>query len=780
MQSRQPPSYPSLTAEQQAVVQHRQGHARVSAVAGSGKTTTLVQRLLYLLQQGVAPKRLLVVMYNRAARDDFQHKLEHLVRAAIGPASTLPPLPDVRTFHSLGHRLSATLVRWGYLAPRKLLMEEWQYDRMTRQALTQLAQSEGSRPDEWLEDDALEAFKAFCTRVKSCLDDPAEVYEQCATRQAQPHFVAGFKALEALLDDQQVMFFDDLIWRPMQAVQQHPELLARLQGYLDHIIVDEYQDINAVQQALLKTLAGQASLMVVGDVDQCIYEWRGARPDYMLTRFTEDFPGPHQDYPLSTTFRFGHALALASNACIRHNRQRPDQLTLALPEQHTDLLVGQGCEWLLQQAADWQLRHPQGRQAILVRSWAQSLPLQLSLLQQGCPFDLGRQEHFVFNRPQIRGLLAYATLALADRLTQPGQPHTDQPQADSSLSASHAEALNQVLSFPTLYLTEPERQQLARAYQTGDADALLTQWPAAKRRQCRQRLALLDQLPHWQSLTPGAFVSQVLASTKALDRVVKAAPTRDAGDEARRLLLGLQRHAEASQDVSLRAWVAQLHEAQAKGAAGGHEGISILTVHSAKGLEWDWLGVYGLDEGDFPYIQKGVRLEAQQIEAERRLFYVAMTRARSQLVLARTDGAPEPPPATASGSSRSGAPSRFLAEACLDDAQTMGAWWAAQSRGESASTAREQTITVKAPEVIERYAQALTLTMPTLSQAAASPDQVTPLAPGDRIRHHVFGEGEVVACEGQGERRILDVAFDSAGLRRLMEGMVRLERLAPA
>lgn len=774
MQPWQPPS--SLTVEQQAVIQHAHGHARVSAVAGSGKTTTLVQRVLYLLQQGVSPKRLLVVMYNRAARDDFQHKLERLVRATIGPASTLPPLPDVRTFHSLGHRLSTTLVRWGYLSSRKLLMEEWQHDRLTRQALTQLAQSEGSRVDEWLEDDALEAFKAFCTRVKSCLDDPAEVYEHLVLREAQPHFVAGFKALETLLDEQQVMFFDDLIWRPMQVVQQHPELLVRLQGYLDQIIVDEYQDINAVQQALLKTLAGQASLMVVGDVDQCIYEWRGARPDYMLTRFTEDFPGPHQDYPLSTTFRFGHALALAANACIRHNRQRPDQLTLAQPEQRTDLLVGQGCDWLLQQAVDWQGRFPQGRQAILVRSWAQSLPLQLSLLQQGRPFDLGRQEHFVFNRPQIRGLLAYAALALMDRLAL----------ANPSLSASYAEALNQVLSFPTLYLTEADRQQLARAYQAGDVDSLLAQWPPAKRRQCRQRLTLLDDLPRWQSLTPGDFVRQVLSSTKALDRVVKAAPTRDAGDEARRLLLGLQRHAEVSQETSLGAWLAQLHEAQAKGAAGGHEGISILTVHSAKGLEWDWLGVYGLDEGDFPYIQKGGRLDAHQIEAERRLFYVAMTRAKTQLVLARTEAIQEPAQPSAGSASRSASPSRFLAEACIDDAQTMGCWWATQSMTEAESTDPEQSITVKdaftvkAPEVIERYAQALALSLPALTQAAASPDQTTPLAPGDRIRHHVFGEGEVVACEGQGERRILDVAFESAGLRRLMEGMVRLERLAPA
>ncbi|MGO2580987.1 MAG: UvrD-helicase domain-containing protein, partial [Halomonas sp.] len=116
-----------LTAEQQAVVNHSTGHARVAAVAGAGKTTTMAARVLYLLASGVPSKRILVLMFNRSAKDDFQRRL-----ASMAPAGQV--LPDVRTFHSLGHRLTQSLSRWGALASRHLLSADWQLERLLRQA----------------------------------------------------------------------------------------------------------------------------------------------------------------------------------------------------------------------------------------------------------------------------------------------------------------------------------------------------------------------------------------------------------------------------------------------------------------------------------------------------------------------------------------------------------------------------------------------------------------------------------------------------------------------
>jgi len=128
-----------LTPEQRAVVDHDRGHARVAAVAGAGKTTTMVARVLHLLAQGVPPARILVLMFNRSAREDFQARLLEL--APAGQA-----LPDVRTFHSLGHRLTASLTRWGALTPRQLLTADWQLERLLRQAtLAALAEARETR-----------------------------------------------------------------------------------------------------------------------------------------------------------------------------------------------------------------------------------------------------------------------------------------------------------------------------------------------------------------------------------------------------------------------------------------------------------------------------------------------------------------------------------------------------------------------------------------------------------------------------------------------------------
>ncbi len=120
----------ALTQEQRAVVGHAGGHARVAAVAGAGKTTTLVRRVLHLLASGESPRRLLVLMFNRAARDDFRDKLARQAPAGVA-------LPEVRTFHSIGHRLTQSLTRWGFLPPRQLLQADWQHERLLRQAVAQ-------------------------------------------------------------------------------------------------------------------------------------------------------------------------------------------------------------------------------------------------------------------------------------------------------------------------------------------------------------------------------------------------------------------------------------------------------------------------------------------------------------------------------------------------------------------------------------------------------------------------------------------------------------------
>ncbi|WP_051168356.1 ATP-dependent helicase [Marinospirillum minutulum] len=678
-----------LTQEQQSVITHQQGHARVRAVAGSGKTTTLVERVLHLLRQGVPAKRMLVVMYNRAAREDFMAKLQRRAQQIKTTEGLQLNLPDVRTFHSLGHRLTQTFGRWGVLKTRQLQQEEWMVDRLTRQALTQLAEEQGQESQAWLEEDALDAFKSFCTLVKSGLSDAQFVFEALDTTANQKHFPQAFEQLEQLLSEQRLMFFDDLLWRPLKVLDKQPELLKRLQGFLDYLIVDEYQDINEVQQALIKALAGKAQVMVVGDIDQCIYEWRGARPEYMLRRFQQDFKQV-QDYPLTHTFRFGHSLALAANQAINHNRERPEQITLAAKSaQPTFLQQGQGSGWLLEQLAAWQAKQAEGKAAILVRSWSQSLDVQLELLKSHQPFQLARQEHFIFNRPQIRGLLAYARLALNS-------------QVGITINYQHPDAQQdfyQLLSFPTLYLTEQERQSLVQGRIQSDSAlmAAMDRMPQGKRNRVKNRLELVNKLAkHAKQLKPAAFINFTLRETNALEKIRKTAPSKESAEEALRLIEGLKRYAEKSNTNDLGEWINQLEIARQEGAASqaanttAQQQLVILTVHAAKGLEWDWVGVYGLNEGDFPYTSGFSRLTPAGEEAERRLFYVAITRAKHWLVLARSE--------------TSNQPSRFLEEAALYDAKKL-----AELLEESSEQPPKTPPLIKAhqPELLLRYWQSV-------------------------------------------------------------------------
>ena len=498
-----------LTAEQQAVVHHREGHARVAAVAGAGKTTTMAARVLHLLGSGVSPKRMLVLMFNRSAKDDFQRRL-----ASMAPAGQ--PLPDVRTFHSLGHRLTQSLCRWGALAPRRLLSAEWQMERLLRQASLNVLAGQVDRRDAALEGDRLEALAHFCGLVKAEMLPAAALYERLNYEPDTDYFPTAFEEAERLLHAEGVMTYADLLYRPLQALEADATLRKRVEGFLDHVIVDEYQDINTVQQRLLAVLAGpSANVMAVGDANQCIYEWRGARPDTMLENFTATF-GKATDYPLSMTFRHGHALALTANHAIMANQRRPDQLCLAeAGNPDTRITVGQGSRLLLDALMDWQA---QGRAlsdaSLLVRSWALSVPFQLALLQAGIPFRLLREDRFVFRLPLVQALAGYLKLSRRPELLH------------------DPEQLLLLLSQPTPFVARERLQRLA--YQL----ATTQQWPERhepvlaalkplQRRTLKKRWELLCELPKLNAWPPAKLLGHVVEAIDAEKTLKRAAARRD-------------------------------------------------------------------------------------------------------------------------------------------------------------------------------------------------------------------------------------------------------------
>ena len=728
-----------LTAEQQAVVHHREGHARVAAVAGAGKTTTMAARVLHLLGSGVSPKRMLVLMFNRSAKDDFQRRL-----ASMAPAGQ--PLPDVRTFHSLGHRLTQSLCRWGALAPRRLLSAEWQMERLLRQASLNVLAGQVDRRDAALEGDRLEALAHFCGLVKAEMLPAATLYERLNYEPDTDYFPTAFEEAERLLHAEGVMTYADLLYRPLQALEADATLRKRVEGFLDHVIVDEYQDINTVQQRLLAVLAGpSANVMAVGDANQCIYEWRGARPDTMLENFTATF-GKATDYPLSMTFRHGHALALTANHAIMANQRRPDQLCLAeAGNPDTRVTVGQGSRLLLDALMDWQA---QGRAlsdaSLLVRSWALSVPFQLALLQAGIPFRLLREDRFVFRLPLVQALAGYLKLSRRPELLH------------------DPEQLLLLLSQPTPFVARERLQRLA--YQL----ATTQQWPERhepvlaalkplQRRTLKKRWELLCELPKLNAWPPAKLLGHVVETIDAEKTLKRAAARRDKGEEDVRLLDVLIEQAESVQDPD--AFI-ELLERPVENQAGG---VLVSTVHGAKGLEWPLVAVAGVNEEDFPHYSRDNPLNDERLEEERRLFYVAITRAKEQLLVLHDGGAHRP--------------SRFIAESAWQDGMRVAACLANQQ-------APDTPLEVQSPSLVARYLERvghadIALAAPQVKESSAGYQAGSHYYPGQRLLHAVFGEGEVAAVEGNPSDPVIDVRFVQAGRRRLIARRAPIEVMEP-
>nr|WP_275445879.1 MULTISPECIES: ATP-dependent helicase [unclassified Halomonas] len=724
-----------MTAEQWAVVRHRQGHARVAAVAGAGKTTTLVARVLHLLEQGVPARRILVLMFNRAAREDFTAKL-----VAMAPPGR--PLPEVRTFHSIGHRLTQSLTRWGWLPPRELLTADWQRERLLRQAVHRcLEAADGSMRDAALEAERLEALGNFCDLVKAEMATPAEFYERLDFGPDTRHFVEAFDHYEALLEQHGRMTYADLLYRPLRCLEEDQEARGRVQGFLDHVIVDEYQDINEAQQRLLSLLAGtRAEVMAVGDANQCIYEWRGARPDYMLERFEATF-GQATDYPLSTTFRHGHALALTANHAIRGNRRRPDQLCVAAPQNPLTVIdAGQGAARLVDELQAWQRQgRPLHQACVLVRNWALSVAVQLQLLRAGVPFRLAREERFVFRLPLVQALAGYLRLSRDARLLQePAHLLLLLSQPTSFVARERLQALSLHLAQTQRW---PERQ-----------DALLASLKPAQRRTLKRRWELLCELPRLAGLAPAKLLELVVERLEAEKILKRAAARREKGEEDVRLLDVL---IEQADELALAP--DELIERQHRPLENQGDGVLITTVHGAKGLEWPLVVLWGMNEEDFPYYSKDNPLDEERLEEERRLFYVAITRAQERLLMLHDAGDHRP--------------SRFLAESAWQDGNRVAQ--ALQEKG-------DETLGVEVPSLVGRYFAALGIersleVVPRNGAGVAEP--AAHYRPGQQVRHDVFGHGEILVVEGDPDNPVVDVRFVHAGRRRLIARRSPLEVL---
>lgn len=702
----------NLTPEQQAIIHHPLGqHARVLAVAGSGKTTTMVQRVKYLVtEKQQDPRRIVVVMFNKMAREDFASKI----------ARAIPEMglrPKVYTFHGLARKLREDAASF---QPTIGLMEGWFGDK-EELALICMHRAIDSLLGEGMIEEDIDAYDALDAvgLWKASLIPPER-----AGHRSNPDLPLVYRRFEELRRQQPAITFDDFVPMAMELLKQDSSFRRRWEGQMKHIIVDEYQDINYGQQQLVRILAGNtADVMVVGDDDQTIYEWRGARPYYILQGFQEDFSHkPIKDYQLSRSFRFGPLIAQTAYNSISLNKQRKFKPLVAHgfqleggisvltdeSEQSTkiSLSMAQEINNLVRQQ-----EVPPQRIIILGRTFVQLEGLQTIFIRHKIPFRVVGKAPF-FERDENRTLIDYVRLALALNLqakelrpwhsvkTQRVVEEEDGYQARDyhrrTLQAgSSSEAIRMVLAVantPSRMLTRKVLQQaIERGASQGltvgaSLETLLDPENSPLRAERRESLQeLLDFLYRiaerlGQKSTPkaGEFLRWIVDTLNYQKQFTNYYGEGEASSERINSVDNFLGFAAAT-GQTMTEFVDYLSRLDPTLGLPESKLITMTSVFRTKGLEFDYVFVPACTEGNMPvHLAQMVEVYDTQhqvpnhplsppLESERRLFYVALTRAVKQVYI----GTIAPP--SRGQQSRSGIMlgSRFLEEMQLSPTQQL-------------------------------------------------------------------------------------------------------------
>ena len=753
----------SLTDEQTLVVNHDLATpAKVIAVAGAGKTTTLISRIEHLLAQGVDPSHIGVFMFNKSAQEEFSERLSKRLMAAGHFRS-----PSVMTFHAFGMKFCRRLEQQGWLASAKLVTDDFSLVKMLREALQRLIRN-GDKIAILDEKDWLEDVLLFVDQVKASHQPAQIVFEALGWSNERKFFPALYNELEKLRKRNNIRFFADLLSDPYELISElgEPERV-RVRGLVPdfrYLLIDEFQDINPCQYELLKLLYPMpCQWMIVGDVQQCIYEWRGASPEIMASQFDQDFANV-ATYPLSTSFRFGHAVGLMASSVISEND--PDALVIgagartrvsfARAPKTGKALLGELKAWV-----------DEGRAlsdtAVLVRLYSDMVPVQLALMHKGVPYQLHGDSPLLENR-QIRMLMAYLAV-IAGGLESPS-------------TFFHPDDIEYLLTVPSLGGAMAQRKTLIQ--------------------QAKQSPHLLPQIIESVADATDGWRAKKLYERADWLRSLNIYRTDPAQGLAHTLeKLGIYRYFEStsSKDIQTQEKIATCDAfmAYVRGVGGDAKsileqlatlnekqtddshGVHLMTIHKSKGLEFDQVLLSGLQEGRFPYYDEDLsaidKQAASDLASERRLFYVAITRAKQKLVLLETPSADEHKRMKQGDIPRmalkSLSLSRFVFEAQPYAVSRICEAWYEDKTGTQIDTEKGS--------VFQRYLNAVDPS-PSLTFRHRIEGQNL-LQPGDKVRHDQFGQGVVVRQERDAKQMIF-VDFGEMGLKRFNPKHTQLIKLS--
>ncbi len=726
------PILDGLNPEQRAAVAAPPGNHLVLAGAGSGKTRVLVHRMAYLIEaEGASPHGIMAVTFTNKAAAELRQRTEALLDMPVQHLW-------VGTFHGIAHRLLRSHWQEAGLPQHFQILDADDQLRLVRRIMRSLDLDEKRWPPRqavWY----INGQKEEGRRARH-IDAGGDLFE--AT------MLQVYAAYEEATERGGMVDFAELLLRSHELWLEQPELLAHYQRRFRYLLVDEFQDTNTLQYAWLRVLAGRdAHVMVVGDDDQSIYGWRGARIEN-LHSFQRDFTDVEL-IRLEQNYRSTATILNAANALIGHNSDRLGKDLWTSGETGEPLRVYAAhnemdeARFIAERIDEWlEAGHAPEDVAILYRSNAQSRNLEEALLRLEIPYRIYGGLRF-FERAEIRNTLGYLRLLVSR-------------DADA--------AFERVVNTPPRGIGDKTLEQV-REQARSQGESL---WRAARRLVTEGALSgrarnavggfldLVEGLDEGSSgLTLSELVQHVievsglyafhgqekgergLARRENLDELVTAA-RQFAGE------LVLPVDADGDEVLSERRKLEEFLDLAALEAGDTQSGdrtraVQLMTLHAAKGLEFPLVFLAGVEEGLFPH---RMALETPGgLEEERRLCYVGMTRAMQSLYLTFAESR------RLHGNETYNRPSRFLREI--------------------------------PPEHLEEVRLNAGVLRPLASAGGSNALEPDPgaLQLGQRVLHGKFGEGVVLACEGQGERARVQVNFTDAGSKWLILGMAGLQLL---
>lgn len=696
-----------LNTEQRRAVQHAEGPLLILAGAGSGKTKTLTHRIGQLIaNQGVWPNQILALTFTNKAAREMRERLSIL----LDQENNRGFMPWMGTFHSICVRLlridgSAVGVDSNFII----------YDESDRQGLIKRAMKELSITDQQIKP---RAVSSAISAAKNQLIDPA-AYMDSVSLPYQQAVAKIYQRYENLRQEAGALDFDDLLVLTVKLFNDHPPVRNKWRDSFMYILIDEYQDTNAAQYAIVKALVNQQqNICVVGDDWQSIYSWRGADFTNILN-FERDFPGTTV-IKLEQNYRSTSQILNAANQVISHNQQRTDKTLWtdqkggAPVEVHSTHDEAEEAYVVATHIAAQTAIGARGYGdfAVLYRMNSQSYMLERSLLSQHIPYQIIGGVRF-YDRREIKDVITYLRL-----LYQPRDLMGFLRIANLPARGLGATSLNKFINWHT-----SSGSDLITSLNQVDQASSLT--PRAKKA-FKQLGSILSELQTQLDgeVSPAQLLEQLLDKTGYREMLRDGTPQAEERESNIGALVS-----DAQNFVTLEDFLEEVALMSSADSESSSQKVTLMTLHAAKGLEFPVVFMVGMEEGVLPHSRVFDGGPAD-LEEERRLCYVGMTRARQELHLSYASSRLQ------FGQRSYGRPSRFLSDMGHDTSPSFGSQpaWLQDQSGDDWPEAPQLDV-------------------------------------GQRVRSHQFGTGDVIDVDGLA----VLVQFDDGTTKKLNTEYARLE-----